>query len=85
MTLTDYMHQEKKEKEDLPVLKTALTHWYKDSKTTYKRAKEDRNQQNNTNDTRMSGMTITRKQKWEEKQINERFKRLTSNISLKET
>ena len=36
---------------------------------------------NNTNHTRTSGTTITRKQKWEEKQLNGRFKRLTSYIS----
>ena len=30
-------------------------------------------------------MTITRKQKWEEKQLYERFKRLTNNISLEKT
>ena len=36
---------------------------------------------NNTNHTRTSGTTITRKQKWEEKQLNGRFKRLTSEIS----
>ena len=35
---------------------------------------------NNTNDTRTSGTTITRKQKWEEKQLNGRFKQLTSNV-----
>ena len=33
MTLTDYMCQEKEE-EDLPALKTALTHRYNDLKTT---------------------------------------------------
>ena len=32
-TLTDYMYQEKKEEQDLPALKTALTHRYNDSKT----------------------------------------------------
>ena len=36
---------------------------------------------NNTNDTRTSRTTITRKQKWEEKQLYRRFKRLTSDIS----
>ena len=30
---TDYMYQEKREEEDLPALKTALTHRYNDSKT----------------------------------------------------
>ena len=35
----------------------------------------------NTDNMRTSGTTITRKQKWEEKQLNERFKRLIRNIS----
>ena len=34
MTLTDNMHQERRKEEDLPTLKTALTHRYIDSKTT---------------------------------------------------
>ena len=33
-TLTDYMYLEKREEEDLPASKTALTHRYKGSKTT---------------------------------------------------
>ena len=41
MTLTDYMCQEKKEEEDLPALKTALTHQYNDLKTTCKCMEED--------------------------------------------
>ena len=40
---------------------------------------------NNTNNTRTSGTTITRKQKWEEKQLYGRFKRLTSDISHEKT
>ena len=40
---------------------------------------------NNTNVTRTSGMKITKKQKWEEKQLYGRFKRLTSNISHEKT
>ena len=40
---------------------------------------------NNTNDTRTSRMTITRKQKWEEKQLYGRFKRLTSEIPHEKT
>ena len=38
---------------------------------------------NNTNDTRTSGTIITRKQKWEEKQLYGHFKWLTSDISHK--
>ena len=33
-TWTDYVYQEKKEEEDLPASKTALTHPYNYSKTT---------------------------------------------------
>ena len=40
---------------------------------------------NNTNDTRISRKTITRTQKWEEKQLYGRFKRLTSDISHEKT
>ena len=40
---------------------------------------------NNTNDTRTSGTTITRKQKWEEKRLYGRFKQLTSDISHEKT
>ena len=40
---------------------------------------------NNTIDTRTSETTITRKQKWEEKQLYGRFKRLTSDISHEKT
>ena len=36
---------------------------------------------NNTNDTRTSGTTITRKQKWEQRQLYGRFKQLISEIS----
>ena len=39
---------------------------------------------NNIDDTRIS-RTITRKQKWEEKQLYRRFKRLTSDISNEKT
>ena len=41
MMLADNMCQEKKEEEDLPVLKTVLTHPHNDSKTTYKSVEED--------------------------------------------
>ena len=36
------MCQEKKEEEDLPAMKMALTHRYNDSKTTLKSTEEDR-------------------------------------------
>ena len=41
MTLTDYMCQEKKEEDDLPAIKTALTLRYNDSKITFKSAEKD--------------------------------------------
>ena len=40
MTLTDYKCQ-KKEEEDLPAVKTVLTHQYNDLTTAYKRAEKD--------------------------------------------
>ena len=40
---------------------------------------------NNTDDTRISSTTITRNQKWEEKQLYGRFKWLTSDISHEKT
>ena len=40
---------------------------------------------NNTKGTKISRTTITRKQKWEEKQLYERFKRLIIDISLRKT
>ena len=40
---------------------------------------------NNTNDTRTSGTTITRKQKWEVKQLYGSFKRLSSHILHEKT
>ena len=39
----------------------------------------------NTDDTRPNRTEITRKQKWEEKQLHRRFKRLTSEIAHKKT
>ena len=36
---------------------------------------------NNSDDTKISRAEITRKQKWEEKQLYGRFKRITSDIS----
>ena len=40
---------------------------------------------NNTDNTRINRTEITRKQKWEEKQLYGYFKRLTSNISYEKT
>ena len=40
---------------------------------------------NNTDNMRTNKTTISRKQKWEEKQLHEHFKRLISDISHKKT
>ena len=80
------MYLEKREEEDLPASKTALTHRYNDTKTTKKHERRlitaIRNDTHNTIDDRM---TITRKQKWKERQLNDRFKRLINNISHQKT
>ena len=79
------MYQEKREEEDLPALKTALTHPCNDSKTMYKNTKEDSLQPPETKLRTRWTMTITRKQKWEEKQLYGCFKRLINNISHDKT
>ena len=81
------MLQEKRKEEDLPALKTTLTHPYLDSKTIYKKNEggliiATRHETENTMNNRM---TITRKQKWEGKQLYGRFKRLINNISHDKT
>ena len=70
MTLTDYMCQEKKEEEDLPALCGGRV-------ITATR--------NNTENTRVNWSEIIRKQKWEEKQLYGRFKRLTSDVLYEKT
>ena len=62
--LTDYMYQEKREEEDLPASKSALTHRDNGSTTTRKHERGlitaiRKDTDNTTDDT----MTITRKQK----------------------
>ena len=61
---------------------TALTHRYNDLKRGRRLIAAIRN---NTNETRTNGTIINRKQKWEEKQLYGRFKRLTSDISHEKT
>ena len=64
MTLTDYMYQEKKEEEDLPALKTVLTHPYSDEDWIEKREEKlITTTRNNTDNTRTNKPTITRKKK----------------------
>ena len=72
------MFQEKREEEDLPALKTALTHRYNDGGLITATRIDTENTMNNR-------MTITRKQKWEGKQLYGRFKRLINNISHDKT
>ena len=67
----------------MPSLKTMLMHQYSDLKTTYKSVKEMITV--TTDNTKANRTTMTRKQKWEEKQLYGRFKRLISNISREKT
>ena len=81
MTLTDSMYQEKRVEEDLPALKTALKHRYKDSKTIYKNNDKGRiTAIGNDTDKKMQNQMATRKQTGEGKQLYRRFKQLI-NIS----
>ena len=64
MTLTDYMYQERREEEELPVLKTALTQRLED----YIEKQEGgliTAIRNDTDNTKTNIMIMTRKQKWE--------------------
>ena len=76
------MYQEKREEEDFPVLETTLMHRCNDSKTINKNTITAI--RNDTDNTMFNRMTITRKQKWEGKQLYGRFKRLI-NISHDKT
>ena len=78
------MYQEKREEENLPALKTALTHRCNDYI-------EKRGEglitatRNDTDNTKTNRMTTTRKQNGKGKQLYGRFKRLVSNISHEKT
>ena len=61
----DYMYQERREEEDLPELKTALTYRYIE-KLEQGLITDIRN---DTESRMANRMTITGKQKWEEKQV----------------
>ena len=85
MMLTNYMCQEKKEEEDLPALKTALTHRYNDSKAMNVQKGGERlitGIRNNTDDTWINRTETSRKQKWEEKKNS---MDVLSGISFEET
>ena len=60
MMLTDYMCQEKKEEEDLPALKTALMQQLEDYIEKH-RGRLITATRNNTDDTKISRMEMTRK------------------------
>ena len=86
MTLTDYMYQERREEKDSPALKTVLTHRYNDSDYIEKHEGGLITAiKNHTDNTVTNRMTITRKQKWEEKQPYVCFKRLINDISREKT
>ena len=85
--IQDYICQERKKEEYLLALKTMLTHQYNDLKTTFQKrgGRLITSTRINTDNTRTKRTKITRKQKWEEKQLYGRFKRLISNISHEKT
>ena len=76
----DCMYQEKKEDEDLVAFKIALMHRYNDIKKY--RGRLITATRNNASIKRTK---ISRKQKWEEKQLNGHFKWQTSEVSLEKT
>ena len=76
MMLADYMYQERREKEDLTTLKTALTHSYNDSRKEKNERGLIRDTRNDTDNTVSNKMIITRKQKLDEKQLYGLFERL---------
>ena len=84
MTLTDYVSRQKGEKGLASTEDSIdpLIQWLED----YKQKLRERLitvTWNNTDKTRINRMQITRKQKWEEKQLYGHFERLVSDISRK--
>ena len=89
MTLTDYMCQEERERErESERERGRKLACIEDSVDTSIQQLEDYTgklitaPKDNKEDTRTSGMAITRKQKWEEKQFYWRFNRRTSDLTL---
>ena len=87
MTLTDYMYQERKEGgkgltsiEDSVDASIRLENYIEKHEGGLITATR-----NEIDNTMVNRMTMNRKQKWEEKQIYGRFKRLLNNISLEKT
>ena len=66
-----------KEEEYSPALKIASMHWYDNLRTTFKKSKEKliTATRTNSNNKRINRTTITKIQKWEEKQLYGYFKR----------
>ena len=87
MTLIDYMCQEKKEGRGLSNIEDSVdasVQWV-DNYIEKRGGRLITASRNNTDNTKNNRMIITKKQKWEEKQLYGRFKGLTSDISHKKT
>ena len=79
--LTNYMYQERREEEDLPAMKSVDASIQRLDDYIQKCGERlITATKNNTNNTRTNRITITRKQKYEEKQPCGGFKRLMSSI-----
>ena len=77
------MYQERRVDDDLPALKTVITHRNNDEDYIEKHGRGlITATRNNTDNTMANRMTMPWKQKWEEKQLYGRFKLLINNISL---
>ena len=85
MTLTDYVSQEKNEEKDWPALKTDASIQQLEDYKEKRGEKPITATRNDTDNRRTNRTTITRKQKWEEKQLYGRLKQLISNILHKKT
>ena len=90
----DYMCQEKKEEEDSPTLNIECMHQYGNTKTTLERERERERERKKRPITVASGSienmrtnrnTITKKQKWVEKQLYGYFQRQIGHGYGKET
>ena len=80
------MYQERRKEEDLPALKSVDTSIQR--LEDYLEKHEEgliTASKNDTDNTMINRMTITMKQKWEEKQLYGRFKQLINGISLEKT
>ena len=75
----------KQGEEDLPASKTALTHRYNGLKTTHRKTRWRTDYNHQKRYWLHDRMTITRKQKWKEKQPYGCFKRLINNVSHQKT